>query len=171
MTPNFERETFVKWAMRFFATVILLGFLISFYWLVIDRGKPVDVERGEVVSYQQQVDGAWIMFVRWYGVRNRSCWGNSKRWIVAGGAILPLEDVAYPPDPEERPHGPHEWEVPIYIPQYFITSGHLSGSYSIRILYACNPLQEQMFPIVVEPPPVQFSLPAAPNTVPPRPQP
>lgn len=155
---NMHRDCVVKWGLRVMSTVILFIILLVFYWVVIDRWPPSTIEGGTVTSYQPQPDGSWVMFVRWRGERHRECNGYSKRWLSAG-AYLPLEDIAYPPYDKATQMGPYEWEVPVNIPAYFASTGHIRGSYSIRILYACNPLQEYVFPIPVEPPPVPFSLP------------
>lgn len=157
-----HRDTFILWGMRISSAIILAIFALGFYWLVLDRSQPVFVERGEVDKYERQEDGSWIVFVRWYGVRERACWGNSKRWLTGDAVlplVLPLQDIAYPPDIQDRPLGPYQWEVPLHIPAYFTRLGQTSGSYRIRILYSCNPLQEYLYPIVVEPPPVRFQLP------------
>ena len=158
MHDGFERDFVVKWGLRGMSSLILAMILLTFYWVVLDRSPPSTIERGEVVSYQPQPDGSWVMFVRWYGQRHRECTGNSKRWVSAG-AYLPLQDIAYPPSEDPFRPGPYEWEVPVHIPAYFTSTGHIRGAYSIRILYACNPIQEYIFPIPVEPPPVPFSLP------------
>lgn len=153
-----QRDFFVKWAMRFLSSLVLGFILLVFYWIFLDREEPVVVHGGEVVKYEKQSDRSWIVFVKWKGERFRVCTGNSKRWI-ANTALLPLEDIPYPPDEERRPLGPYQWEVPLHIPAYFASTGHVTGTYRIRILYACNPIQEYMFPIVVDPPPVPFQIP------------
>jgi hypothetical protein len=153
-----HRDTFIVWGMRIVSFILVLVFALIFYWLVIDRSKPVVVDHGEVARYEQMPDGSWVVFVKWFGERKRLCWGTSKRWLT-GSALLPLEDIPYPPDHETKPIGPYEWEVPLHIPAYFARTGHIKGAYRIRIFYACNPLQEYLYPIVVEPPPVPFELP------------
>jgi hypothetical protein len=161
-----NRDAIVVWGVRILSFIIMAILALVFYWLVIDRSPPATIIGGEVLRYEQQPDGAWLLIIKWRGERHRSCWGNSKRWIadnnpLSVGLVLPLEDIAYPPDSNihDRPLGPYEWEVPIHIPSYFATTGHTKGAYKIRILYSCNPLQQYIFPIVVEPPPVPFELP------------
>jgi hypothetical protein len=140
------------------STAIMAMVLLCFYWIVIDRAVPVVVHGGQVLKYEKQPDGSWIVFVKWTGEQFRLCDGNSKRWL-ADTAILPLADIPYPPNESERPLGPYQWEVPLHIPSYFASTGHVRGTYRIQILYACNPLQQYVFPIVVNPPPVPFELP------------
>lgn len=153
-------ETFVSWGFKLGSLVMVAVLLLCFYWLVIDRSPAVVVDQGRAVAYEQQPDGSFLTWVHWKGTRYRSCSGTSKRWLVGeSGIILPLAEIPYPPDPKDRPIGPYEWEVPIHIPAYYISSGHTKGEYRIRILYACNPLQEIMWPIVEEPDPVPFELP------------
>jgi hypothetical protein len=158
------RDAAVVWGFRITSAIIVGIFLLSSYWLVLDRSVPTKILYGEVIRYEPQADGAWLIIIRWHGERKRSCWGNSKRWITDNnpasiGLVLPLEDIAYPPDSDRPRDGKYEWEVPIHVPAYFATTGHIRGAYKIRILYACNPLQEYFFPIVVDPPPVSFELP------------
>jgi hypothetical protein len=160
MNIGIARDEFLKWGIRIVSTLIFFMVMLCVYWLVIDRFEPIQVERGEVVRYDEQQDGSWVMFVKWYGQRNRRCWGTSKRWL-AGETLLPLEDIPYPPENQNTPFGPYQWEVPVYIPQYFVRTGHIKGEYRIRIFFACNPLQEHIFPIAIEPPPVAFELPVA----------
>jgi hypothetical protein len=153
-----NRENLIRWGFNV-TSLIIVGILgLVFYWLVIDRDAPVIIHDGKAINYERQPDGSWIFFVKRTGERKRSCSGLSKRWI-ANTALLPLEDIPYPPDAEDRPLGPYEWEVPVQVPAYYASTGHVKGTYRIRILYACNPLQEYFFPIVVEPPPVPFELP------------
>jgi hypothetical protein len=159
-----SRDAFVVWGLRILSFIIMAIMVLVFYWLVIDRSPPTTVFRGEVLRYEPQPDGGWILIIKWHGERHRLCWGNSKRWIADNnplsiGLVLPLEDIAYPPDLHVGQLGHYEWEVPIHIPPYFASTGHTKGAYKIRILYSCNPLQQYMFPIVVEPPPVPFELP------------
>lgn len=166
-----NRDSAFIWGMRAVSLVLLGSFALIFYWLVLDRSIPTNVLGGEVVRYERQSDGAWIVIVRWHGERKRSCWGNSKRWITDSnqgsiGLVLPLEDIAYPPDYDLPPSKSYVWEVPIHVPAYFESAGHTKGAYRIRILYSCNPLQEYLFPIVVEPPSVHFNLPVAEQTSP-----
>ena len=163
-----NRPNFVSWIVYGTSFIILAFVALVFYWLVIDRSPPTNVKGGEVIYYERQPNGSWLIIIRWHGERIRSCWGNSKRWITdrtphSLGLVMPLDDIAYPPDyPANQKVGlavPFEWEVPVMVPAYFATSGHIRGAYKIRILYACNPLQEYLFPIVVEPPAVPFELP------------
>ena len=152
------RDSIVKWAMTVLAFIILGGIGLCFYWLVIDRAPPVTVSGGEIISYEQQPDKTWIITVRWHGDRHRKCYGNSKRWL-ANGYWLPLADIPYPPPSAEMETGRFTWEVPILVPAYYVSTGHITGKYAIRILYACNPLQEYLFPITVEPPAIPFLIP------------
>jgi hypothetical protein len=161
MMPDWKimsRDCMVKWGLRILSSFVLGMILLAFYWVVLDRSPPSTIQGGEVMSYQERPDGSWILFVRWRGERHRVCNGYSKRWLSAG-AYLPLQDIAYPPDSQSTELGPYEWEVPVEIPAYFASTGHVRGAYSIRILYSCNPLQEYLFPIPVEPPPVPFEIP------------
>lgn len=155
---TYYRDTFVKWSLRGLSAFIIAVVALVLYWLVIDRTPPAIIHGGQVTRYERQDDGSWIMFVKWTGERFRLCWGNSKRWL-SDTTILPLVDIPYPPDIAARPLGPLEWEVPIAVPAFFANTGHSRGTYRIRIFYACNPLQEYLFPIVVEPPPVPFEIP------------
>lgn len=158
--PHLKWETFISCGLKITSLIIFLGLMLCFYWLVLDREPAVVVESGRAVAYERQADGSYLTWVHWKGTRYRQCTGTSKRWLVGeNGIILPLEEIPYPPEVRTRPLGPYEWEVPIRVPQYYITSGHTSGEYRIRILYACNPLQEIVWPIVEEPDPVPFELP------------
>lgn len=153
-----SRDTFVKWGMRICTAVILAGLAVVFYWMAIDREIPVTVDYGEVIRFEHQSDDSWVMIVKWHGVRHRQCWGNSKRWI-SGDLFLPLPDIPYPPERPQQELGKFTWEVPIHIPPYYVSTGHVSGKYAIRIFYACNPIQEYLFPITVEPNPIPFVIP------------
>lgn len=166
------RDDFIKWGMMFCTGVILFGLLLCLYWLLVDRSVPVTVHRGEVIRFEHQTDDSWIMIIKWHGDRHRQCWGNSKRWI-SGDFVLPLPDIPYPPDRPDQELGPFTWEVPIVIPPYYVSTGHITGNYAIRIMYACNPIQEYLFPIIIEPPPIPFSIPIDMPRKPPlsRPQP
>jgi hypothetical protein len=154
------KDSVVAWTMSSLMLVILLILGLCFYWLVIDRAPPVDVHGGEVLRYERQRDDSWIIIVRWNGNRHRNCFGNSKRWISANGFWLPLMDIPYPPPSEgDVDIGEFSWEVPVLVPSYYVSTGHDHGNYSIRILYSCNPLQEYLFPIIVEPKPISFRIP------------
>lgn len=151
-------DNFVKWGLIACTSVILAGIMLCLYWVLLDRGKPVTVTHGEVVGFEHQSNDSWVMIIKWYGERHRQCWGNSKRWI-SGDFVLPLPDIPYPPDRPDQEIGPFTWEVPIEIPAYYVSTGHTTGQYSIRISYACNPMQEYLFPIVIIPEPVKFTIP------------
>ncbi len=153
-----NRDAFVKWGMRICTVVILSVMALFFYWIVIDRSPPITIHSGKVVTYQEQSDGSWIIFVRWHATRHRICTGNSKRWLDAG-ALLPLSDIPYPPEASHLKVGEHQWEVAITLPAYFAKTDHTMGFYKIEIEYACNPAQEHGFPIIVVPDPVPFELP------------
>lgn len=152
------RDSFIKWGLFACTGVILGGLMLCLYWIILDRAEPVTVKYGEVVRFEHQANDSWIIIIRWHGERHRKCWGNSKRW-VAGDFVLPLPDIPYPPDRPHQELGPFTWEVPIEIPSYYVSTGHKTGQYSIRIDYACNPMQEYLFPIVVTPEPIQFEIP------------
>jgi hypothetical protein len=151
-------DTIVSRGLTVFAGIILCGLLLVAYWIFLDRTAPVTVKGGEVLRFEHQADDSWVMIIRWYGDRHRKCWGNSKRWI-SGDFVLPLPDIPYPPDRPDQELGPFSWEVPVHIPPYYVSTGHVQGQYSIRILYACNPIQEYIFPIPVEPDPIRFVIP------------
>lgn len=151
-------DTFVKWGLVSCTSAILAGMMLCLYWIVLDRRKPVTVTHGEVVGFEHQANDSWVMIIKWYGQRHRQCWGNSKRWI-SGDFVLPLPDIPYPPDRPDQEIGPFTWEVPIEIPPYYVSTGHITGQYSIRISYACNPMQEYLFPIIVTPDPIKFTIP------------
>jgi hypothetical protein len=151
-------DTVVSWGLSLFAGVIMAGLALVGYWVFLDRASPVTVHGGEVIRFDHQADDSWVMIVRWSGERHRQCWGNSKRWI-SGDFVLPLPDIPYPPDRPEQQLGEFSWEVPVHIPPYYVSTGHIRGQYSIRILYACNPIQEYIFPISVEPDPIEFTIP------------
>lgn len=153
-----ERDTFVSWGLKIGTAAILCGLSLVVYWLFLDRETPVTVHYGEVTRFEHQADDSWVMLVKWHGERHRQCWGNSKRWI-SGDFVLPLPDIPYPPDRPHQELGAFTWEVPIHIPPYYVSTGHVTGNYSIRIFYACNPIQQYVFPIVVEPEPIQFVIP------------
>lgn len=156
--PRPTWDAFVSWGLRIGTVAILSGLSILAYWVFIDRMIPVTVHHGEVTGFEHQPDDSWIMLVKWHGVRHRQCWGLSKRWI-SGDFVLPLPDIPYPPDRPAQQLGPFTWEVPIHIPPYYVSTGHAQGQYSIRIFYACNPMQRLIFPIVVEPDPIKFVIP------------
>lgn len=151
------RENRFRWGVSILSSVIMLITGLAVYWLVIDRSPPVTVTHGEVVGYERQPTGNYIVFIKWHGERHRNCYGNSKRWLT-DSIVIPLPDIPYPPDLQDAPAGPVEWEVAIDVPSYFVTTGHMKLSYRIRIDYVCNPLQEFMFPIQVSPPPVPFEI-------------
>ncbi len=155
-TPR--RDLLVEWGMKICTAAILGGLSLVSYWMFIDRSDPVTVHYGEVLNFERQADDSWIIIIKWHGERHRQCWGNSKRWI-SGGFVLPLPDIPYPPDRPEQKLGEFEWEVPVMIPSYYVSTGHHTGQYAIRIFYSCNPIQDYVFPIVIEPPPIPFSLP------------
>lgn len=154
-----KRDAFIKWGMTLSTAVILAGLSICVYWTVLDRQVPIDVLRGEVTLYQKQPDESWVFVVRWHGILRRRCGGISNRWII-DGFRLPLPDIPYPAEME-----PIEldkeffWEVPVHIPSYFVSTGHVSGKYRARFMYSCNPLQERIFPISYVPPAVKFEIP------------
>jgi hypothetical protein len=151
-------DSVVKWGLIACTSTILSGLMLCVYWLLIDRSAPVTVHYGEVVRFEHQANDSWVMIIRWHGDRHRKCWGNSKRWI-SGDFVLPLPDIPYPPDRPDQEIGRFTWEVPIEIPSYYVSTGHTTGQYSIRIAYACNPLQEYLFPVIVTPKPVEFEIP------------
>lgn len=157
MSVTGTTESRFQFGVLLFSLIILGVICLGFYWLVIDREPPVDIVRGEVVGHERQPNGNHVLFVKWYGERHRACYGNSKRWLT-GNIVVPLPDIPYPPEPGAMQLGPIIWEVPIEVPGYFISTGHRKLAYQIRIDYACNPLQELMFPISVAPPPVPFEL-------------
>lgn len=153
-SPKYRR---FEWGVALFSLIIFAIIGLAFYWLVIDREPPVTITRGEVVGHERQSNGNHIIFVKWHGERHRACYGNSKRWLT-GNIVVPMPDIPYPPDPRTVELGPIVWEVPIEVPGYFISTGHRKLAYQIRIDYACNPMQELLFPIRVSPPPVPFEL-------------
>jgi hypothetical protein len=156
LRPNWDG--LVRWGLTLFTAIILSGLMLCVYWVLIDRSAPVTVHYGEVVRFEHQANDSWVMIIRWHGERHRQCWGNSNRWI-SGDFVLPLPDIPYPPDRPDQQIGPFTWEVPIEIPSYYVSTGHTTGQYAIRIEYSCNPLQEYLFPIIVTPNPVKFVIP------------
>jgi hypothetical protein len=170
-----RRDCFVKWALRFLTTVILTGLGVCVYWVLLDRKVPVEIQKGEVILYQEQSDHSWVFIVKWTGILHRRCGGISNRWIV-DGFRLPLVDIPYPAEAEPTQIGEvFSWEVPVHVPAYFVSTGHVSGQYRARFLHACNPLQERIFPIISTPPTVPFALPMSddhndgrPSPVPPK---
>lgn len=159
LTHKPKRDGVIKWGMTLATATILAGVVICLYWLALDRRIPIEVKKGEVVLYQQQQDYSWVFIVRWTGTLKRRCGGISKRWIV-DGFRLPLVDVPYPAEAEPNRIGEDfSWEVPIHVPAYFVSTGHTSGLYRAIFFYACNPMQERIFPIVQEAPTVRFELP------------
>jgi len=154
-----KRDAFVKWGMTLSTASILAGLSVCIYWTVLDRRVPIDVLRGEVTLYQKQSDDSWVFVVRWYGILKRRCGGISNRWIV-DGFRLPLADIPYPAETEPiELDKEFHWEVPVHVPSYYVSTGHISGRYRARFLYSCNPLQERIFPISYVPPAVEFTLP------------
>lgn len=150
-------ERWFGWGVSLLSLAIVVPVLLCTYWLVFDRAPPITVSRGELAGYQKQPDGSYVVFVRWFGERHRDCPGVSRRWL-ADGALVPLPDIPYPPETHGPEAGPVQWEVPVEVPGYFVTTGHLKLAYRIRIDYACNPMQEIAWPIRVSPPPVPFEL-------------
>jgi DsbC/DsbD-like thiol-disulfide interchange protein len=111
-----------------------------------------------VIKYEHQPDNTWIFIVKWRGQLNRRCGGVSKRWLI-DGFRLPLMDFPYPAELETQPLGDFSWEVPVHVPAYFVSTGHINGTYRARFMYSCNKLQEIVFPIIDEPTSVPFSIP------------
>ena len=159
LLPMPKRDCLVKWGLTITTSIIMVSVGLCLYWVVIDRKLPIEVHRGEVILYQKQIDDSWVFVVRWTGTLRRRCGGISNRWIV-DGFRLPLTDIPYPEEPEPAElDREFSWEVPVHVPSYFVSTGHDSGQYRARFLYACNPLQERIFPISDIPPSVSFKLP------------
>ena len=147
-----------KWATRA-AAVFVIGFtLLAAYWVLIDRQPPIEMTRGEILRYDEQPNGNWLLLVKWSAHRVRVCPGISRRWIT-GEAWLPLPDIMYPPEVQDAKLGDFSWEVVAEIPAYFAAIGVTEGQYRIEIRFACNPLQQYIFPILVVPEPIVFDLP------------
>lgn len=153
-----KRDSCVKWGLRISSAAIISGLLFCAYWLVVDRSVPITVAGGEVKEYERQPDNSWILIIRWRGELHRRCGGVSKRWLI-DGFRLPLDDFPYPGEMESQPLGDFTWEEPVHIPAYFVSTGHLSGTYRVKFFYACNRLQEVAFPIADEPPAIPFTIP------------
>jgi hypothetical protein len=159
LLPMPKRDSLVKWGLTVTTSIIMVSMGLCLYWVVVDRKLPIEVHRGEVILYQKQMDDSWVFVVRWTGTLRRRCGGISNRWIV-DGFRLPLTDIPYPAEPEPAQlNKVFTWEVPVHVPAYFVSTGHDSGQYRARFLYACNPLQERIFPIADTPPAVSFKLP------------
>jgi hypothetical protein len=152
------RDCVVKWGLRISSAIILAGVLSCVYWLALDRALPLIVYGGHVIRYDRLSDHSWVMVVRWRGELRRRCGGVSKRWLV-NGFRLPLDDFPYPAEPESQPLGAFQWEVPVHVPAYFVTTGHSKGIYRVQLFHACNRLQELVFPIADELPDVAFDIP------------
>ena len=153
-----KRDVVVKWGLRLSSAIILGCLAVVIYMLAIDRATPLVVHSGEVIEYDKQPDNSWIFVVRWHGEMKRKCGGVSKRWLV-DGFRMPIPDFPYMAVEEAQPLGPFTWEVPVPVPSYFVTTGHQQGTYRAQFLHHCNALQELIFPIVVEPPPIPFVIP------------
>jgi hypothetical protein len=148
-----------KWVARFFGFTLGSLVLLSAYWILIDRQPPIDIRKGEVVRYTQKANGDWLLLVKWTAFRHRTCPGISRRWI-SGEVWLPLPDIMYPPQLQKTGPGEFVWEVVAEIPEYIRDLGGDEGQYTIDIKFACNPLQQYVFPITVTPGPVDYKIPS-----------
>ena len=156
-----RRDCFIKWGMTATTAVILVCLTICLYWVAIDREKPIEGLKGDVVLSQQQIDLSWVVVVRWTATLKRRCPGVSKRWIY-GYFRIPLTDIPFPAEEKSNEIGSEiTWQVPVHVPSYFSSTGVSSGDYRAVFLYACNPMQERIFPITYEAPIIKLDLPVS----------
>ena len=148
---NWEKAQFwLAWLSLgiWWAILAVLGIMAA------DRQEPITELKGRFLGWSEHSPRVGI--VEWTGRRMRSCDGWSYRQVINGHVIdlTPIKITSYTLAPKDV--GRIEtWQVDFELPKDF---DH-NGNYRIRPEYYCNAFHRAVWPIMLTPDDVPFTLP------------
>lgn len=151
--PKSSSEKRFMWLGPILALILVSLGALFVSWL-LDRRSPMEAVSGEFVRWDEANPRQGLVI--WHGIQRRSsCTGTIYRYIVNGEIIaLTPRTWEYRGPIEDPEKNPRTWEAPFEVPDHV----NHDASYRNRFEFICNPLHK-VFPIIVAPPDVEFSLP------------